>query len=103
MVTDSALLIRKAASSGLPDFTLRCAWPAPQAAAPGSAPKTPRSPFKTHRFMPLHLLSERLAPDDPTSEPAMPRTGLFTDNPMPPLSNPEYLLHKDTHHSMLAR
>src|SRR3546814_16049943 len=57
MVTVSALLIRNAASSALPDFTLRC-WPSPTAAAAAPwPPKPPKITLENERFIAFHMRS----------------------------------------------
>ncbi|CFV96206.1 Uncharacterised protein [Bordetella pertussis] len=89
MTTLSALAIRNDASSALPDFTLRC-WPSPAAAAvPAWPPNPPSSTLKNERFIALHMMYERIAPEEPTSEPAMISMGLFSENPMPAAAHPE--------------
>ena len=58
-----------AASSAEPDFTGRCSVAPPAAAAPPSPPKPPRITLKNERFIALHMMYDRIAPDEPTSEP----------------------------------
>ena len=87
MITRSALPIRNAASSAEPDFTVFCS--APAAAVPASPPKPPRITLKNERFIALHMMYERIAPDEPTSEPAMISIGLLSEKPMPAAAQPE--------------
>ena len=86
MITRSALPIRKAASSADPDFTVFSS--APAAAEPGSAPKPPRITLKNDRFIALHMY-DRIAPEEPTSEPAMISIGLLSEKPIPAAAQPE--------------
>ena len=88
MMTDSALPRMKAASSAEPDLTLRCTA-SPAAAVPASPPKPPRITLKKERFIALHMMYERMAPDDPTSEPATISMALFSEKPMPAAAQPE--------------
>ena len=88
MITVSALPSTNAASSALPLFTGRCAAP-PAAALVASPPKPPRITLKNERFIALHMMKLRIAPDEPTSEPAMISIGLFSEKPMPAAAQPE--------------
>jgi hypothetical protein len=76
-----------AASSGLPDFTVF--FDASAAIAPSAAPKPPRMTLKNERFIALHMMYDRIAPDEPTSEPAMISIGLLSEKPMPAAAQPE--------------
>ncbi len=87
MITVSALSIRNAASSGEPDRTGRCSV-APAAAAT-SPPKPPRITLKNERFIALHMMYDRIAPLEPTSEPATISMKLFSEKPMPAAAQPE--------------
>src|ERR1700758_3614827 len=78
------------ASSADPDFTGRCSADPPAAPAPASAPKPPRITLKNERFIALHMMYDRIAPDEPTSEPAMISIALFSEKPMPAAAQPEY-------------
>jgi hypothetical protein len=42
------------------------------------------------------MMYDRIAPDDPTSEPAIISMGLFNEKPMPAAAQPEYELSIDT-------
>ncbi|MDT4840143.1 hypothetical protein FQZ97_739560 [compost metagenome] len=101
-MTVSALPIRKAASSAEPDFTLRCACPAGPLAAAASLPKPPRITLKNERFIARHMMYDRIAPEEPTSEPAMISIGLFSEKPMPAAAQPEYEFSIDTTTGMSA-
>ena len=85
-----------AASSAEPDFTGRCSVAPPAAAAPPSLPKPPSSTLKNERFIARHMMYDRIAPDEPTSDPAMISIGLFSEKPMPAAAQPEYELSIDT-------
>ncbi len=89
------------ASSAEPDFTGRCAA-APAAAALGVLPKPPSSTLKNERFIARHMMYDRIAPDEPTSEPAMISIGLFSEKPIPAAAQPEYELSIDTTTGMSA-
>jgi hypothetical protein len=45
--------------------------------------------LKNERFIALHMMYDRIAPDDPTSEPAMISIELFSEKPMPAAAQPE--------------
>src|ERR1700674_2431213 len=85
-----------AASSAEPDFTGRCSCAPPVAAAPPSLPNPPSSTLKNERFIARHMMYERIAPDDPTNDPAMISIGLFSEKPIPAAAQPEYELSMDT-------
>ena len=87
MITDSALAIRNAASSALPLRTAFCC--ASAAAAPSAAPNPPRMTLKKDRFIALHMMYDRIAPDEPTRLPAMISMVLLSENPMPAAAHPE--------------
>ncbi len=89
MITVSALVSRKAASSAEPDFTLRSSWAPAGPPASASAPKPPRITLKNERFIALHMMYERIAPLEPTSEPAMISIELFSEKPIPAAAQPE--------------
>src|SRR5271170_2035119 len=78
-----------AASSAEPDFTGRCSCAPPVAAAPPSLPNPPSSTLKNERFIARHMMYERIAPDEPTSDPAMISIGLFSEKPIPAAAEPE--------------
>ena len=58
--------------------------------------------MKNERFIAWHMMYERIAPDEPTSEPAMISIGLFSEKPMPAAAQPEYELSIDTTTGMSA-
>ncbi|MNE51622.1 hypothetical protein D3C80_1462580 [compost metagenome] len=83
------MVSRKVASSAEPDFTGRASCePAgpPVSVAP---PKPPSSTLKNERFIALHMMYERMAPDEPTREPAMISIELFREKPIPAAAQPE--------------
>ena len=41
------------------------------------------------RFIALHMMYERMAPDEPTSAPATMSSGLFSEKPIPDAAQPE--------------
>ncbi len=88
MITVSAWLSMNAASSALPVFTARCAW-APAAAVAVSPPKPPRMTLKNERFIALHMMYERIAPELPTRLPATMSMALLRLKPMPAAAQPE--------------
>ncbi len=55
MMTEDAFFMMKAASSALPDLTVRSPAPGPVGRAP-SLPKPPRMTLKIERFIPLHMM-----------------------------------------------
>ncbi|MNP82367.1 hypothetical protein D3C76_1809790 [compost metagenome] len=52
-------------------------------------PKPPSSTLKKERFIALHMMYERIAPDEPTKEPAMISIELFSEKPIPAAAQPE--------------
>ncbi|MOA49836.1 hypothetical protein D3C78_1727710 [compost metagenome] len=89
MITLSALVSRKAASSDEPDFTGRCSVLPAAAPASASAPKPPRMTLKKERFIALHMMYDRIAPEEPTREPATISIELFSEKPIPAAAQPE--------------
>ncbi|MNN88355.1 hypothetical protein D3C81_2060300 [compost metagenome] len=89
MITLSALVSRNEASSEEPDFTGRASFAPAGPPASASAPKPPRITLKNERFIALHMMYERIAPEEPTSEPAMISIELFSEKPMPAAAQPE--------------
>ncbi|CAG8873778.1 hypothetical protein PS861_06302 [Pseudomonas fluorescens] len=89
MITVSALVSRKVASSAEPDFTGRASFEPAGPAASAVLPKPPSSTLKKERFIALHMMYERIAPDEPTSEPAMISIELFSEKPIPAAAQPE--------------
>ena len=63
--------------------------PASATAVPSAAPNPPRITLMNERFIARHMMYERIAPDDPTSEPAMISMGLLSEKPMPAAAQPE--------------
>src|ERR1700744_620397 len=91
-----------AASSAEPDLTGRCSVEPPADPPPASPPNPPRITLKNDRFIALHMMYDRIAPDEPTSEPAMISIGLFSEKPMPAAAQPEYEFSIDTTTGMSA-
>ena len=58
--------------------------------------------MKNERFIALHMMYERIAPEEPTSEPAMISIELFSEKPIPAAAQPEYELSIDTTTGMSA-
>ena len=87
MITESALESMNATSSADPDLTCFCS--APPTTVPVSAPKPPRITLKNERFIALHMMYDRMAPELPTSEPEMISIGLLSEKPMPAAAHPE--------------
>ena len=89
MMTVSALPMMKAASSADPDFTGRCSCAPAAPAAGASPPKPPRMTLKKERFMALHMMYDRMAPDEPTRDPAMISMALLSEKPIQAAAQPE--------------
>src|SRR3990167_264024 len=96
MITVSALLRRKAASSAEPDLTGRASWLPAAGPASVAPPKPPRMTLKNERFIALHMMYERIAPLEPTREPAMISIELFSEKPIPAAAHPAHLFSLDT-------
>jgi len=45
--------------------------------------------LKKERFIALHMMYERIAPEEPTREPAMISMELLSENPIPAAAQPE--------------
>src|SRR5262249_62207622 len=73
-----------------PCLTGRCSWPAAGPAT--SPPKPPRMTEMKLRFIPLHMMYDRIAPEEPTSAPVMISAELPSVKPMPAAAHPEYEL-----------
>jgi len=58
--------------------------------------------LKNERFIALHMMYERIAPLEPTSEPAMISIELLSEKPMPAAAQPEYEFNIDTTTGMSA-
>ncbi len=87
-MTVSALPSKNATSSAEPDFTLRCACP-PAAASAGAPPNPPKITLKNERFIALHMMYDRIAPEEPTKEPAIINMELLSEKPIPAAAQPE--------------
>src|SRR5262249_61505598 len=57
-----------------------------------SPPKPPRMTEIKERFMPLHMMYDRIAPEEPTSAPVMISAEFPSVKPMPAAAQPEYEL-----------
>src|SRR5438445_11376602 len=86
ITTDSALASRKLASSADPERTVLSA--APAAAAPSAAPHPPMITLQKERFIALHMMEERNAPEDPTRDAAIMTMGVLSEKPMPAAAQP---------------
>src|SRR6185436_16620934 len=91
MITDPAFFMRNAASSADPCLTGFASAAAPAGAAV-SPPKPPRITLMNDRFIPRHMMYDRIAPDEPTSAPVMISAILPSVKPMPAAAHPEYEL-----------
>ncbi len=87
-MTCSAWPIRKAASSADPRFHGRCSFAAPPPPL-SVAPKPPAITLMKLRFIALHMMYERIAPDDPTSAPVMIIAVLCSVKPIAAAAQPE--------------
>jgi hypothetical protein len=87
MITLDAFFMTKAASSAAPCLTGRRSWPA--AGPETSPPKPPRITETKLRFMALHMMYDRIAPEEPTSAPVMISAELPRVKPMPAAAQPE--------------
>ena len=101
MITLLAFFMMKAASSALPCFTGRVSLPA-ATAAPSPVPKPPRITEMKLRFMPLHMMYERIAPEEPTSAPVMISATFSSVKPSAAAAQPEYELSIETTTGMSA-
>ena len=88
MMTLSAFFMMKAASSAEP--ALYAFWIAePAAAGPPASPKPPAITLMKLRFIALHMMYDRMAPDEPTSAPVMIIAVLPSVKPMAAAAQPE--------------
>lgn len=60
------------------------------AIAEGSKSNPPNMTLNRFLFMALHIIYERIAPEDPTSAPTMVNNGLLSMNPSAHNAQPEY-------------
>src|SRR3546814_17071547 len=95
MMTFSAWLIRKAASSALPGFHGRCSFEPPAPAAASSPPNPPAITLMKLRFIARHMMYDRIAPDEPTSAPVMIIAVLPSVEPIDAAAQPDSLWHID--------
>ena len=90
MMTFEAFFMMNAASSAFPLRTVRSAAPAgPAAAPPVSVPQPPNNTLMMLRFMPLHIMYDRIAPDAPTRAPVIISARFWIVNPIPQAAQPE--------------
>jgi hypothetical protein len=94
IITDDAFSIIKAASSALPILTALSLliW---ITSASLSLPKPPNMTLKKLQFIALYIMYDKIAPDDPTSEPVTIITLLPNVNPIPHAAQPEYEFNID--------
>src|SRR5215470_11136613 len=100
MMTFDEFLRMYAASSAEPSLTGRCSAPPPGPAV--SPPNPPRMTEMNDRFIPLHMMYERMAPEEPTSAPVMISAELPSVKPMPAAAHPEYELSMEITTGMSA-
>src|SRR5260370_42627390 len=100
MITLLAFFMMKAASSADPCFTGRCS--APAAGPATSPPKPPRITEMKLRFMPLHMMEDRMAPDEPTSAPVMMRAEFPGEEATPAAAPPAYDVSSETTDGLAA-
>ena len=60
-----------------------------------SAPKPPKMTLKNDLFIALHIMYERIVPEDPTRAPVIIRAEFSRVKPMPAAAYPEYELSID--------
>ena len=78
----------KAASSPLPDLiVLSPVVEAPEVS--DSPPKPPRITLKNYLFIPLHIMYDKMAPDEPTNAPVTIKRLFPRVKPMPQAAHPE--------------
>ena len=87
IITEEAFFIKKAASSALPLFTGLCSLLVPSCLV--MAPNPPNITLKNDLFIPLHIIYESIAPDDPTKAPVMIKAVFSKANPIPAAAQPE--------------
>ena len=74
-------------SSGVADFAVRCST------APATActwPNAPNSTLVNERFIALHMMIDRIRPDDPSSAPAVISSLFSSTNPIATADRPAY-------------
>ena len=89
MTTRSALVRRSATSCGVALLTV---FASPAAAAGCTWPNAPKSTFVNERFIALHMITDRMSPDDPSSAPAMMSSLFSSTKPMATAARPAYEL-----------
>ena len=85
MTTVSACPMISAASAALALFTV---LPSSPPAASCAEPKAPKSTLLKLRFMALHMMIERIRPDDPSKAPAIISKVLSSTKPMATAERP---------------
>ena len=88
-MTEVAFFIRKAASSAFPLFTGFCSSLSFKLAEELSLPKPPRITLRNYLFIPLHIIYERIAPDEPTNAPVIIKAVFSKVKPIPAAAQPE--------------
>src|SRR5210317_40354 len=90
MITEEAFFIKKAASSAFPLFTGFCSPLSFEFADELSLPKPPRITLRNDLFIPLHIIYEKIAPEDPTRAPVIINAVFSKVKPIPAAAQPEY-------------
>ena len=88
IITEDAFFIKKAASSAFPFLTGFCSllWLVDDCSV---APKPPKITLKNDLFIPLHIIYERIAPDEPTNAPVIIKAVFSKVKPIPAAAQPE--------------
>ena len=88
MITDDAFFIKNAASSAPACLTgfFGLSSEDPSLASP---PKPPKITLNKDLFIPLHIMYERIAPEDPTSAPVIIKAVFSKVKPIPAAAHPE--------------
>ena len=60
-----------------------------------TCPKAPNSTFVNERFIALHMITDRMKPDDPSSAPAVISSLLSSTNPIATAERPAYELRSE--------
>ena len=88
-MTEDAFFIKKAASSAFPFFTGFCSFDLLDIAW-SFAPQPPSITLKNDLFIPLHIIYDSIAPDDPTNAPVIINALFSSVKPIPAAAHPEY-------------
>src|SRR6056300_32718 len=93
-MTDDAFFIKKAASSAFPLLTGLCSLFCDDEDC-SVAPNPPNITLKNDLFIPLHIIYDRIAPDDPTNAPVIISAVFSKVKPIPAAAQPEYEFNID--------